>query len=124
MMDQTGVPENQRKPVGYYDALYNISGLQPSNVFVEDGSYMKLREIAVTYRLDSDQLGPVPLLRNFDGITLRLSGRNLHTWSNYRGYDPETGRSDGDTGSAAVARVDGYTYPNFRTYKLGVELNF
>jgi TonB-linked SusC/RagA family outer membrane protein len=124
MMDQSNVPEDQRKPVGYYDALYNVSGLQPSNVFVEDGSYVKLREVAVTYRVGRQDLNRVPLLGNFDGITLRLSGRNLHTWTNYRGYDPETGRADGDTGSAAVARVDGYTYPNFRTWKLGVELNF
>ena len=125
MMDQTGVPENERKPIGYYDALYTVSGLLPSNVFVEDGSFVKLREVAVSYGVTSEQLSRLPGIgRTFSGATLRLSGRNLHTWTSYRGYDPETGSGGGNTGSAAIARVDGYQYPNFRTWRLGIELNF
>jgi len=125
MMDQTGVAENERKPIGYYDALYTVSGLLPSNVFVEDGSFVKLREIAVSYGLTSEQLSKLPFLgRTFSSATFRVSGRNLHTWTNYRGYDPETGSGGGNTGSAAIARVDGYQYPNFRTWRFGLELNF
>jgi hypothetical protein len=56
MMDQTGVPEDQRKPIGYYDALYGVSGLVPSSEFVEDGSFVKLRELSLTYRLDGPRL--------------------------------------------------------------------
>jgi TonB-linked SusC/RagA family outer membrane protein len=124
MMDQTGIPQEDQKPIGYYDALYNVSGLQPSNVFLEDGSFVKLREVAVSYRLGSNQLRYLPGLRALNGISFRVSGSNLHTWTSYRGYDPEIGSDGGDTGSQAIARVDGYRYPNFRTWKLGVELNF
>ena len=35
-----------------------------------------------------------------------------------------TGGAGGETGSAALGRVEGYQYPNFRTWTLGVEVNF
>ena len=118
-------PANQKKPLGYYDAWYSgTGGLVPSNEFVEDGSFTKLREVSLSYRLRKDQLGSVPGLNMFQGIGISVTGRNLFTWTNYRGYDPETGVSGGDTGSAAVARVDGYSYPNFRTWTAALELIF
>jgi hypothetical protein len=53
-----------------------------------------------------------------------LSGRNLYTWTDYRGFDPEVGKSGGNTGSSAIARVEGYQYPNFRTWTAALELIF
>jgi hypothetical protein len=124
MVDQTGVPDAEQKPIGYYEALYGTSGLNPNSYFVEDGSYVKLRELSLRYRLGSQQLRAVPGLGALDGVSLTLTGRNLFTWSGYRGYDPEVGRDGGDVGSAALARVEGYQYPNFRTWTVGIELNF
>jgi len=122
--DQTNVPEGQRKPIGYYDAWYAVSGLAPSSVFVEDASYTKLREVSLSYRVSPQQLGNLPGLNAFSSIGLSLTGRNLLTWTDYRGYDPEIGQGGGDTGSAAIARVDGYQYPNFRTYSASIEFIF
>jgi TonB-linked SusC/RagA family outer membrane protein len=122
--DQTGIPQAEQKPVGYYDAGYGVSGLQPSNMYVEDGSFTKLREIALSYRLSQDLLGGVPGLNRFSSIGLNLVGRNLFTWTDYRGYDPDLGEGGGDTGSAAVARVDGYNYPNFRSFTFSVDFIF
>jgi hypothetical protein len=125
MMDQTGVPEAQQKPIGYYDALYGgLGGLVPNGEFVEDGSFLKFRELSLRYRLTADQLSNVPGLSGFGGMAFSVSGRNLKTWSDYRGYDPEVGRAGGSVGSAAIARVDGFNYPNFRTWTFGVEVNF
>ena len=125
ILDQTGIPQEQQKPVGYYQALYGgLGGLQPSDVFVEDGSFIKLREMSIRYRMTQDQLSRVPGLAMMSGLGLNISGRNLFTRSNYRGYDPEVGAPGGDTGSAAIARVDGFRYPNFRTWTFGVELTF
>jgi hypothetical protein len=124
IFDQTMVAEADRKPIGYYDAWYGVSGLVPSNIFVEDGTFTKLREVSLTYRLGPDQLGMVPGLDAFSSIGLNLVGRNLFTWSDYRGYDPDLGEGGGDTGSAAVARVDGYNYPNFRTFTMSIEFIF
>ena len=53
--------------------------------WVEDGSFVKLRELAATYTLDQ------PGVRRYfrDGVELTLSGRNLFVWTGYSGYDPE-----------------------------------
>ncbi|MFO7893399.1 MAG: SusC/RagA family TonB-linked outer membrane protein [Longimicrobiales bacterium] len=124
IMDQTDVPEAERKPVGYFDALYGVSGLEPSSIFVEDGSFWKLRELSAAYRFGAEQLTGIPGLQRFSSINLSVSGRNLMTWTDYRGYDPEVGRGGGNTGSAVVARVDGFQYPNFRTVTAALELVF
>ncbi|HSJ26353.1 MAG TPA: SusC/RagA family TonB-linked outer membrane protein [Longimicrobiales bacterium] len=123
IIDQGHLPEQQRKPVGYYDLLYGVTGLNPSSRFVEDGSFVKLREVSLSYRITEDMLSSIGL-RGFSGATLSAVGRNLLTFTNYDGYDPEVGRAGGTTGSAALARVDGYNYPNFRTFTFGVEVNF
>jgi TonB-linked SusC/RagA family outer membrane protein len=124
IMDQTGVPEELQKPVGYYDRLYGVSGLTPSSAFIEDGNFVKLRELSLSYRLAGDVLDRMGVLSTFSGMTFSVIGRNLLTFTNYRGYDPEVGRGGGEPGSAALARVEGYQYPGFRTWTLGLELNF
>jgi hypothetical protein len=125
LFDQSAVSENERKPIGYWRALYGgLGGLVPNGEFVEDGSFVKLRELSLRYGFGAEQLSRVPGLSGFSGLALSVSGRNLMTWSDYRGYDPEVGRAGGATGSAALARVDGYNYPNFRTWTFGAELSF
>jgi TonB-linked SusC/RagA family outer membrane protein len=115
----------QGKPTGYTKNLYGgLSGLVPNAEFVEDASFTKLREVQLAYRLTPEMLTAIPGLRGMSGIGLSLTGRNLLTWSDYRGIDPEVGRTGGGVGSAAIARVDGYNYPNFRTWTFGVEVNF
>jgi TonB-linked SusC/RagA family outer membrane protein len=124
IFDQSNVPEADRKPIGYYDAWYGVSGLQPSSIFVEDATFTKIREISLSYRLGQNVLGNIPGLNAFSSIGINLTGRNLFTWTDYRGYDPEMGETGGDTGSAAIARVDGYNYPNFRTFSGSIEFVF
>jgi hypothetical protein len=124
IMDQSGVPQSEQKPIGYYDAQYGVSGLQPSNIFVEDGSFTKIREVSASYRFNADQLSGIPGLDRFNGLGISVTGRNLFTWSDYRGFDPEVGKTGGDTGSSALARVEGYQYPNFRTFTAALELIF
>jgi hypothetical protein len=123
-MDQSAVATAEQKPVGYYDAMYGVSGLRPSNLFVEDGSFTKLREVSASYRFDAEQLASIPGLARLSGVGISVSGRNLFTWTNYRGFDPEVGISGGDTGSSALARIEGYQYPNFRTFTAALELIF
>ena len=63
-------------------------------------------------------------LRSFEGISVSVIGRNLFTLTNYKGYDPEVGSAGGETGSAALARVDGYQYPNFRSFTAAITVNY
>jgi TonB-linked SusC/RagA family outer membrane protein len=122
-VDQAHKGLETAKPLGYYyrnasgfatSGFYNVLG--PTNVTVEDASYMKLREVNLSYNV-----GPV---RNIGDFTVGLTGRNLLTFTNYRGYDPEVGRAGGRLGSAALNAVDAYVFPNLRTYTLTVTTRF
>jgi hypothetical protein len=54
-------------------------------------------------------------------VQLELQGRNLHTWTDYTGYDPEINMF----GLNTVERgVDFAVYPNAREVSLGVRMNF
>jgi TonB-linked SusC/RagA family outer membrane protein len=119
-------PASEKKPLGYYDAWYSAvpGNLRPSNWSTEDATFTKLREVALSYRLSQDLTRRIPGLSQFSSVGISVTGRNLFTWTNYRGYDPEVGKTGGDTGSSAIARVDGYTYPNFRTYTAAIEFIF
>jgi hypothetical protein len=85
--------------------------------FIEDGSFVKLREAAIRYTLDPS------LARRFgaESATLSLSGRNLYTWTDYTGIDPEVNLFSANT----VARgVEFGTSPIPRMFSLGLNLNF
>jgi hypothetical protein len=124
VFDQTGVPENEQRPLGYFDAWYGVSGLGPSSIFVEDATFTKLREISMAYRLPADWLGAIPGLNRLNGLGFTVTGRNLYTWTDYLGYDPDSGASGGDLGSAAASRQEGYSYPQFRTFTGTIEIIF
>jgi hypothetical protein len=62
--------------------------------FVEDASWVKLREISLSYDFDRSLIERLGL----DNLSLSVSGRNLFTWSNIKEFDPEmnlTGASRG-----------------------------
>jgi hypothetical protein len=107
------------KPDGYYQAFYNTNN--PSSYFVYDGSYLKLRELSLTYSLSGDKLGAVgKYLKN---VTLGVVGRNLLIISDYPGYDPEVGQGAGNIDRTTYA-IDGFQYPNFRTISGSIQLTF
>jgi len=118
-VDQYGKPDGLKKPTIYYRDLYHVNA--PNDFYVEDASYTKLRELAVKFNVAS-----LVEMRGFGitGLNVGIVGRNLITWTNYRGYDPEVGRSGGQLGSAVNARVDSYTYPNYRTFSFTVDIDF
>lgn len=85
--------------------------------FIEDGSFVKLREVSLAYRFDA------PWVRRFGAsdVGLRVAGRNLHTWTNYSGVDPEINIF----AASSVARgVDFATTPIPRTVVVGLDFNF
>lgn len=114
--DQRGKSDARKKPIAYYEVLYAQN--QTSGHFVEDGTYLKLREVALRYSFDSSQLQPI-FGNAVNRINLSLIGRNLLTFTNYSGFDPEVGRE-----SATVLRFDSFDYPNFRTVTGSIEFQF
>jgi len=120
-IDQNGKSVETAKPIGYYwrrgqsnspggnagvGGLYDALG--PSTFSVEDASYVKLRELSVNYRLGA--------LGGYGDWRVGFVGRNLHTWTNYRGFDPESGNTTGPLNSSALTPVAGYRFPNLRTF--------
>lgn len=85
--------------------------------FIEDGSFVKLREIALQYEVDQ------PWMRRFGvrDMAIRVAGRNLYTWTDYTGLDPEVNLFSAST----VARgVEFATTPIPRTVSLALDFNF
>jgi hypothetical protein len=70
--EQTGV-----YPRGYISSFYATV----EEWRIDDGSFVKLREVSLGYNFGK--------LKRINDITLSLSGRNLISWDNYKGYDPE-----------------------------------
>jgi TonB-dependent starch-binding outer membrane protein SusC len=95
--------------------------------WVEDGSFVKLRELSLGYTLDM-----APVRRWFkDGVDLTLSGRNLWVWTKYSGYDPEInlfGTNGGGLGSGQTTAADrGFDfggYPIPRVWSLSARITY
>jgi TonB-linked SusC/RagA family outer membrane protein len=84
---------------------------------IEDGGFVKLREISVGYTLDNPW---IQRLFGFNSIDLRVAGRNLKTWTDYTGYDPETNLG----GSIQATRgIDYFLMPQTRSFLFSVTLN-
>ncbi len=94
------------------------SGFGPvASQFIEDGSFVKLREISVGYTFDQafvrQRLG-------LSSIDLRVAGRNLHTWTDYTGIDPETNLAGAETQAQGV---DYFNNPQTRSFVFTLTLN-
>lgn len=123
--DQANNTIETAKPVGYSWRVGSPEGvgtggfydlLGPNNYNVEKGTYVKLREMSVSYKL-----GPVAGVGDW---TLGVVGRNLHTWTNYTGYDPETGASGGQAGSGLINQVDAFDFPTLRSFTFSFSTRF
>jgi hypothetical protein len=116
--DQRNKPAEERKSQSYYNYFYN--SIDPIDFFVEDGSFIKLKELAVNYSLPSSMIAKLPGGR-LSSAKVGIIGRNLLTFTDYSGYDPEVA---GLTGDPFSFRFDGFSYPNFRTFTFVIDLGF
>ncbi len=112
-VDQTGKQQELKKPVEYYISLYAAN--DPTDYFVEDASYIKLREMSLRYTLGRRALGVLSRI-GATGASISLIGRNLLTFTDYKGYDPEVG--------GAIVRLDSFDYPRYRTITGSLQLTF
>lgn len=86
-----------------------------SSRFVEDGSYLRLKNISLSYTV------PHPCLQSLriDFMQLYVNIQNLFTITKYSGYDPEVGSYD-----VLTAGLDNARYPSQRIYTFGLRFNF
>jgi hypothetical protein len=97
--------------------LYNA--LVASDYFVEDGSFLKLRELSLGYTLSPSMISKMRMGGRASSVKLALVGRNLLTFTKYTGFDPDV-----TSGSDFNFRIDGFRYPAFRTITGQVEIVF
>jgi TonB-linked SusC/RagA family outer membrane protein len=103
-----------------WQAWYNGEGGGFGNtgaLFVEDGSFAKLREISLAYTLNGNFL---KALGGFTSADIRISGRNLHTWTKYKGLDPEANLGGAEY---LTQGIDYFNNPQARSFVLSFSLN-
>jgi TonB-linked SusC/RagA family outer membrane protein len=91
-------------------------GYHSSSRWVYDGSYVRLKNIALGYSLPKSWINPLGLSH----VKLYVSGQNLLTLTKYRGYDPEVNYN----GSNISAGFDYGSYPSAKSYTFGVKVIF
>ena len=99
----------------YYPKPRASSIHRRSDLFIEDGSYIRLRNIRIDYALP---LGDTKFIKS---ANIYLSGNNLITITNYKGYDPEV---NAFSGNSLQQGVDNGAYPGSKTVTLGLTVNF
>ncbi len=85
---------------------------------VEDASYLRLMNVSIGYSLPKSLLEGLSLTK----VRLYISGNNLHTWSNYTGYNPEVSLGSGS--NQLTPGLDYGVYPLAKTYSLGLNVSF
>lgn len=86
-----------------------------SDVFLEDGSYIRLRNIRLDYKI------PFKSTKIFKSANVYISGQNLITLTNYKGYDPEVNVF---SGNSLQQGVDNGAYPGVKTVTAGFSISF
>ena len=81
---------------------------RPSDRFVEDGDYLRLKNLIIGYTLPQSVLARL----NMSSLRIYVSAVNLLTWTKYTGFDPEVGTSG----------IDNSVYPLTSTYSIGLNI--
>ncbi|KGO94287.1 SusC/RagA family TonB-linked outer membrane protein [Flavobacterium subsaxonicum] len=110
-------PENSNtnipRPVGSTSAPNNFI----STRYIEDGSYLRIQNVTLGYSLPADIISKVKLTR----VRIYGSVQNLHTFTKYKGYDPEIGSFNQNQ---LLTGIDNGRYPTPRTFSVGVNVEF
>lgn len=93
------------------------NSFDPSTRFIDDGSFLKVRNITLTYELPRQVVSRIKL----SGITVSLAMDNVYTFTNFWGQDPEVSI---DPGSGNLPGYAEFKYPNNRQYVLSLNIRF
>jgi len=95
---------------------------RPSNRFLEDGSYLRLKNVMLSYTIPDKSLQSITkgIVSNF---RIYVSAQNILTFTKYTGFDPEVGnRAPGS--SSLTNGIDYAVYPQPKAYQVGITANF
>ncbi len=92
-----------------------LSGYYSSRT-LEDGSYLRLKTVALSYALPKKLTDRIKV----NSLSFYASGQNLYTWSSYSGMDPEVSTRN----SALTPGLDYSSYPRMRIFTFGLRTSF
>ncbi len=95
----------------------NANYTRVSDLLVEDASYIRLQNISIGYTFPRNWMRKIYL----QNLRVYFSAQNVHTWTKYKGLDPEVGAMYGD---ALMTGVDYGRYPSPRIYTFGLNVSF
>jgi hypothetical protein len=106
-------PDNRDYTAGFYRNVYRTV----TENFVEDASWVRLRNLSIGYNV------PASILKSkvIQGASVTFTGNNLLLFTNYTGYDPE---SSSFSAGSNIDAFTGFTYPAIRSYLVSINLNF
>jgi len=105
------------KRIPFADQAANLGQLMGTDAgYVEDGTFTKLREVAAT--LTVPQAWATRM--RTEGLTLTIAGRNLATWTDYKGFDPEVNSQPGSN----FGTSDFLTQPPLRIWTARLSITF
>lgn len=93
----------------------NVDNVRNSTRFIEDGSYVRLKSLTLSYRIFDHE-------KNFKAIkklSVYFTAQNLLTFTNYSGFDPEVNAYGN---SATEIGIDYGTYPQSRSFVIGLNV--
>ncbi|WP_188315930.1 TonB-dependent receptor [Chitinophaga agrisoli] len=107
---------NDQPGLKYTDANGNY--VNASSFFVENGDYMRLRNVVIGYALPASllQKNPSAMLKS---VRVYVSAQNLFTFTGYSGFDPEIGNTD-----PLNSGIDTGVFPQPRTFMVGINVGF
>ncbi|MDD2529541.1 MAG: TonB-dependent receptor, partial [Lentimicrobiaceae bacterium] len=115
----TGEGTSDTQPRPSWTAKSNNA--RPSSRFLEDGSYLRLKNLQIGYTIPARVLDMVKISQ----ARIYLSGTNLLTLTKYPGLDPEMTVSDNSKEEGVRASgIDWGTYPSAMTFMFGIDITF
>ncbi|MCE7040776.1 TonB-dependent receptor [Dyadobacter sp. CY312] len=118
MLNDSWTPENPDAVLPILDANDSRSQ-QPSSYFVEDGSYFRMKNLTIGYKLPNTLISKIGL----SSARIYVQGQNLFTITKYSGIDPEV-TSVGATPGTTTLGMDQGNYPRSKMYQVGLNFGF
>ena len=100
----------------YTDSYANKNN-RVSDAYIEDGSFIRLQNISLSYTLPKKWISKLYL----QNVKVYMNLQNVYTWTKYKGFDPEVGSHQGD---ALLNGLDYSRYPSPRVYTFGLNISF
>ena len=104
------------EPRASYDGT--SGAVETSSRYFEDGSYVRLQEVTLGYRLPERVAAALRMAES----RIFVSGRNLQTWTKFSGYSPDV-NSNGSSANTSLS-TEFYSYPLARTVMVGISGSF